>query len=83
MTVFFSVDCRWSLWTECDPCKGGDQKRKVVRNRTCDETGVCGRECSEKESTSKPCTTVKCEIQNSEGKLCTIFFSMMTLEKVI
>ena len=64
--LFFSVDCRWSLWTECDPCKGGNQVRKVVRERTCNETGFCGMECEEKELTSRPCP--KCEIENSEGE---------------
>merc|ERR1711963_354335 len=32
-------DCRWSLWTNCEPCKGGEQTRKITRMKGCNSAG--------------------------------------------
>ena len=59
------------MWTTCEPCKGGNQYRKIVREKTCNETGHCGKDCEEKQLTSRPCPgTETCEIKNAKSKWC-------------
>lgn len=63
------VDCRWSLWTSCEPCKGGDQTRKVTRKRGCNDAGQCGQECPNVELVKQQCPSEKtCVVENPRSK---------------
>ena len=69
-----AVDCRWSLWTDCKPCKGGEQTRKITRNKECDNQGLCGKECSNIELIKQSCPIAEsCDIENPQkSSICDV-----------
>ena len=68
MIHLFLADCRWSLWTECKLCEGGDQVRRITRPQGCDKTGVCGRECKDINLTKRACNNKNKCIENHPCK---------------
>ena len=64
----FLVDCRWSLWTKCELCDGGNQTRKITRPRGCNETGSCGQECKDTNLTKRGCNNKNKCIENHPSK---------------
>ena len=66
--TLIKADCRWSLWTKCKVCEGGNQERRITRKRGCDETGRCGEECKDTNLTKRPCNNKNKCIDNPQSK---------------
>ena len=66
--LLYSVNCRWSLWTTCKPCKKGNQQRKITRQQGCNSNGECGTDCEDKELTKRPCLFLEKCGEDAESK---------------